>query len=97
MITQPDRNGGRLLPDLYCPVGTFQHGRRTVINPRVMCVVSKADNSIFLIRRRDRGQTGQDRADEAVILHRRHIVVYLEGGQVTFGVQADLDIRKGGT
>jgi hypothetical protein len=94
VIAQTDRNRRRLLSDLHCPVGTFQNSRRTVINPRVVWVISHADKSALLIGPGNRGQTGQDCTNQTVVLHGRHVVVDLEGGHIALRIQTNLNVRE---
>ena len=77
-------------------MSAFHHSRRAVVDPRVVRIIPDADESAFLIGRGDSGQTGQNRADGPVILHRRHVVVDLEGGHVALSIEADLDVGEGG-
>jgi hypothetical protein len=79
VIAKADIYWRRLLPNLESSMSPFQYGRSAVVNPRVVRVISHTDEGLRLIWCGNGGKTGQDRANQTIVLHCRHVVVDFEG------------------
>ncbi len=93
VIPQAHRQGRLLLANLVRPVAAFVEIGNSIVEPHVRTAVGNvADRAALLRRRRHRGQPRKDGSNQAIVLHRRLVVIDLVSCNAAMFIQADVHI-----